>query len=285
MRTYNTVQTSEETNGTTGTSPGSVPFNAAIGKANLGKSGRVIERLQGENDMLKREIKIERIKADDARKEVKVVEEKLDTTIEDYEKRIHDAVVNKTLLKRRDRQLADLTAQVDGERARADAAVERERLWREELERTQQESKTKVEESNAKAEEAQMYAMLMEARNQTLEDHWKHKDDDIAELVVKLDAEIESLVLERRNDDVKIQKLQSLCDQQDEQLKVTEKYNRAIWEQFEAYKMEKEEGLREVKEKLKAQERKNEQMIEEGQALLSQVRFALVLQENSKPAQ
>ena len=287
MRTYNnTPQTSisVEANGITCTSPGS-QWSSAVGRASLGKSGRVIEKLQNENDTLKRELQSERNRADEMRKGFMLAEEKLGYTIEAYEKRLLHADNNEALLKRQDGRLALLKEHLDSERARADAAVESEGSWRAELDKTLEESHAKVEESNAKAEVAQMQAMMMESRNKVLEGHWKNKNDDVRELVSTLTSQIEDLVKERKDDDEKIRKLHNLCEGQAEQIKVAEKANKATWQMFEAYKETSVEGSKEMAETFAVQERQNEKLLQDTQMLLHQIKWAMERQEKHKPTQ
>ena len=279
-RTYsnNNVQTSEESNGSNGASPGSSQWSSAVGRANLGKSGRVIERLMAENDMLKRDLNLERLRAEESKQAVKMAEGRMEALSGEYEGRLHDATITKTLLKRRERQLAELKAQIEGEKARADSAIEREKGWREAMERTEEESKVKVE-------EAQTYAALMEGRNKTMANHWKEQGAQVSKTVGKLGKEIESLVMERRSDDQRMNTLQGLCDQQAEQLDELVKQKLEISAHFEAYKREQEEALRAIKERAVKQERANELALEETQRVLGELKWALGVKRNVKGAQ
>src|SRR5580700_5788764 len=47
-------------------------WSSAVGKANLGKSGRVIDRLMSENDMLKRDLQIAKFKVEESKQDVKM---------------------------------------------------------------------------------------------------------------------------------------------------------------------------------------------------------------------
>lgn len=277
-RTYNTAQASEESNGSNGTSPGSSQWSSAVGRANLGKSGRVIERLMAENDMLKRDLNIERLRSEESKQAVKMAEGRMEALCGEYEGRLHDATVNKTLLKRRERQVAELKAQVDGERAKADAAAERERGWREIKERTEEESKVKVE-------EAHTYAALMEGRNKTMANHWKEQGAEVSKTVEKLGKEIESLVLERRVDDERMNMLQGLCDQQAEQMEELVQQKLKIAAHFEAYKAEQEDALRAIKTRALEQERANELALKETKKVLGSLKWALGVKRNVKGAE
>jgi chromosome segregation ATPase len=232
----------------------------------------------GENDMLKRDLNIERLRAEESRQAVKMAEGKMEALTAEYDGKLHDAAINKTLLKRRERQLSDLKAQVEGERQRADMAVERERGWREELERVQEERKQKVE-------EAQTFAALMEGRNKTLTSHWTEQGVEVDRTVTKLSKEIESIVEERKNDDRKMNMLQGLCDQQAELLSSLEREKQGIKMAFEQYKREQEESLRDIKERARQQEAANEAALMETHKVLGELKWALGVKKNVKGAQ
>ena len=228
--------------------------------------------------MLKRDLNLERLRAEESKQAVKMTEGRMEALSGEYEGRLHDAAITKTLLKRRERQLAELKGQIDGEKARANAAVERERGWKEVMEQTAAESKAKVE-------EAQTFAALMEGRNKTMANHWKEQGAEVSRTVGTLGKEIESLVLERRADDERMTMLQELCDQQAEQLDVLAQQKADIAAHFEAYRKEQEDALRAIKERAVAQERANELALEETQRVLGELKWALGVKWNVKGAQ
>ena len=262
----------------TSESPQTPQWSAAVGKANLGKSGRVIERLMGENDMLKRDLNIERLRAEESNQAAKMAEAKMEAMESEYEARLHEATVNKTLLKRRERQLADYKSQVESEKQRAAAAIESEREWRDAMEKCEEECKQKVD-------EAQLYAALMEGRNKAMTSHWSDQGAEVDRSVVKLGKKINSIVEERKKDDEKINLLKSLCDQQAEQLHQLELEKEGINEAFEAYKKQQEYMLKNIKTKATAQEKENEEILQESKRVLGELRWALGVHKNVRGAQ
>jgi chromosome segregation ATPase len=232
----------------------------------------------GENDMLKREVNLERLRAEECKQAVKMAEGRMEGLAAEYEGKLHDAAINKTLLKRRERQLADLKGQIEAEKTRADAAVESERGWREAMEIVEAEAKRKVE-------EAQVYAALMEGRNKTLTSHWKEQGQEVERTVGKLGKEIGTLVEERRGDDRRMNMLQSLCEQQAEQLGKLRDEKDGIGRMFDRYKEEQEDLLKDIKAKALQQERANEAILEESQKVLGELRWALGVKKNVKGAQ
>lgn len=259
-------------------SPSASSWSAAVGKANLGKSGRVIERLMGENDMLKRDLNIERLRAEESNQAAKMAEAKMEAQASEYETRLHDAAVNKMLLKRRERQVTDFKAQVELERQRTATAVESERQWRAEMEKCQEDCKNKVD-------EAQLYAAMMEGRNKSMTSHWADQRAEVDRAVVKMDKKIKEINLERRKDDEKITMLRSLCDQQAEQLRLLELEKEGINTAFEAYKKQQEDMLRDIKTKTAAREEKNAEILKESERVLGQLKWALAVKKNVKGAQ
>ena len=223
--------------------------------------------------MLKRDLKLKNLQAEEARQAVKMAEGRMEAQMSEYEGRLHEAAINKALLKRRERQLADLKAQVEGERVKREEAERREEEWRECAEGVKWECKMKVE-------EAQGYAALMEGRNKTMTSHWKEQGAEVERTVGKLGKEIDGLVEERRQDDTRMNMLQSLCEQQKEELGRLRVEKDGIGMAFERYKMEQEEQLKDIRSNARRTERENEKMLEESRKVLGDLKWALGVQKN-----
>ncbi|CAI4217037.1 unnamed protein product [Parascedosporium putredinis] len=256
----------------------SQPWDSTIGKAGLGKTGRVINKLVGDNEALKRDIKIERLRADEAKQAAKLVEDKMERLIQDYESRLLEANVTKTLLARKERQVESLNATIELERRKASVALDRERNWREEMEKAQHDAKIQVEDATAQA-------LLMEGRYNSISSHWKDQGEEVKRAATVLRGEIVELVEERRKDDEKIATLQELCDQQDGNIKQLVHQKEDIARQFEAYKQEQENWLRDVKLNAHSREQEQERLLEETRQTLAKLKWALNVKENVKGAQ
>ncbi|KAG4035521.1 hypothetical protein MFRU_001g02900 [Monilinia fructicola] len=253
-------------------------FNSAIGKANLGKSGRVIERLTKENDMLKRDVKIERLRAEEALDQARLAESRFAQENEEWERKLRDAAMNSTVLKRRERQLADAKEKIDAERLKAEKATESELFWKAEMEKLEKECKAKVEEAQSRAE-------LYEERNNIMTNHWKDQEKQATRTVAKLEKEIKTIVNERRADDEKITMLKRLAEQQADQLKILQKEKDDVDRKYEDYKAEKEHSLVEIKENAMKQEKANEEILAETQKVLGELKWALNVKKYVKGAE
>ncbi|KAI0172189.1 hypothetical protein GGR52DRAFT_458059 [Hypoxylon sp. FL1284] len=252
-------------------------WDGAIGKAGLGKTGRVINKLVSDNEALKRDIKIERLKADEAKQAARLVEDKMERMVADYESRLLEANVTKTLLSRKERQVEHLQSDVKMEKKRTADAQERERVWREEMEMSRRDTKVQVEEAN-------VHAALMESRYNTISSHWKDQGDEVKRAMAGMNGRIQTIVEERRTDDEKINVLRDLCDQQDGNIRDLRQQKEDITQQFEAYKLQQEQALKDIKRTAREREEEQEKTLEEARLVLGQLKWALNVKENVKGA-
>ncbi|KAI0900112.1 hypothetical protein F4806DRAFT_278511 [Annulohypoxylon nitens] len=253
-------------------------WDGAVGKAGLGKTGRVINKLVSDNEALKRDIKIERLKAEEAKLAAKLIEDKMERMVADYETRLLEANVTKTLLSRKERQVEHLQSAVELEKKRTADAQERERIWREEVEKSRRDTKVQIEEANA-------HAALMDGRYNAISSHWKDQGGEVKRAMAGLDNKIKSLVQERRTDDEKINVLRDLCDQQDGNIRDLQRQKDEIARQFDAYKREQEQALKDIKTKAREREDEQQRSLDEAKQVLGQLKWALNVKKNVKDAQ
>lgn len=253
-------------------------WDSTIGKAGLGKTGRVINKLVSDNDALKRDIKIERLRAEEAKQAAKLVEDKMDRMVGDYESRLLEANVTKTLLARKERQVESLQAAIELEKSKAEAANERERSWRRELDKIQRDSTVQVDEATA-------YASLMEGRYNAISSHWRSQGDEVKKAVASHRTEIHTLVRERQEDDSKIQTLRDLCDQQDNNIKQLLREKDDIARLFAEYKKTQDDDLKHIRTNAAETEAEQQRLLDEAREALHKLRWALNVKQNVKGAQ
>lgn len=247
---------------------GAPGWDSSIGKAGLGKTGRVINKLVSDNEALKRDLQIERLKADEARQAARLLEDKMERVVGDYESRLLEATVTKTLLARKERQVESLTALVETERRRAREAVERERGCIDEMERLRVESRRAVG-------EASTHAALVEGRYNALAGHWREKGEEVEAKVAEARKEVRELAAERRADDERIAVLGDLCDQQDGNIRDLVRQKEELAQRFEEYKREQERLLADIKAGAAERERKQEETLREATEVLHKLKWAL----------
>ncbi len=253
-------------------------WDSTIGKAGLGKTGRVINRLVSDNDALKRDIQIERLRAEEAKQAAKLTEDKMERMVSEYEGRLLEASVTKTLLARKERQVESLTAAVDLEKKKAQAALESERTWKAEMQKVRADTKTQVE-------QATTHAQLMEGRYNAIASHWREQGDQVKRAVTKMRAEIAEVVDARQHDDDKIQTLRDLCEQQDSNIKGLRREKDDMARLFAQYKQTQDDDLRDIRTNAKKREDEQEKMLTEAREALHKLKWALNVKNNVKGAQ
>ncbi len=258
-------------------SPAPSDWSAAVGGAAMGKTSKVIEKLMGERDALKRNLQVEKLNAEEARTALKMTEERLDSINEEHATELHEAGINKTLLKKRDRQLADLKDRVDIERGRAEAALERERVWKDTLEKTEAECKRNVDEATNRA-------VLAEGRHNAISSHWGDQGATVSQAVTKHKKDIKEILRLRIKDAERMDELQQLCDQQEKALASLQQEKEKIAIAAKTYQEAQEKSLAGIKNDAKEREEAQQKTIEEATEVLHKLKWALNVKENVKGA-
>ncbi|CEJ82657.1 hypothetical protein VHEMI02706 [[Torrubiella] hemipterigena] len=253
-------------------------WDSTIGKAGLGKTGRVINRLVSENDALKREIQIERLRAEEAKQAAKLIEDKMERMMNEYEGKLLEANVTKTLLGRKERQVDSLTAALDAEKKKSQAALESERTWLDELNRVKKDSKIQVDKATTQA-------TLMEGRYNAISSHWRDQGDQVKRAMTKMRGEIAKITEERSGDDDKIRTLRDLCEQQDSNIKELRREKDEISRLFSEYKETQEKELHHIKTNGRETEAEQTRLLADAKETLDKLRWALNVKNNVAGAQ
>jgi hypothetical protein len=234
-----------------------------------GKStSKFIERVMSERDAYKRELAAERLKSKEANDALDFAKAKMDKIISEHESEIHEATINKTLLKRKERQLEDMKGRIDIERQRAEAASEQEKVWKQDLDTLRAQCRQKVD-------EAEGYAAMMEAQNNTMVRHWKNKQAEIEkqkESMQKTHQDVRQLL---RKEAEKTKRLEEICDQYRADNERIQRINEAQNQKHEEYKKTTEDSLQNIKLTGAKFDRKAEKYLLEAAALRDKLRWAL----------
>jgi hypothetical protein len=95
-------------------------WSSAVGRANLGKSGRVIERLMADNDRLVRELKVETMRREEETKRNEATRQRIEGLERTNEMLLHQVSVSEAVVGRRERRIEELKLDLDSARKRAD---------------------------------------------------------------------------------------------------------------------------------------------------------------------
>jgi chromosome segregation ATPase len=162
-------------------------------------TSKFIQRVISERDSYKRELTAERLKCEEVIKTLDYAKEKMDKTISEHELEMDDAIINKELLKRKEGQLEDIKAKIEG-------AMEQEKFWKSEIDTVKAESRQKVM-------AAEDYAAMKEAQISTISRHWQDKQADLD----KQEAKAKKLITDALNllqpEAGKTKRLEEICDE------------------------------------------------------------------------
>ncbi|OAL37432.1 hypothetical protein AYO20_03281 [Fonsecaea nubica] len=214
----------------------SVPWSSAIGHAGTGKSGRVIERLQGDIDRLRREKQLLKTRLEEAEKEnetLKTRNQSLQDRASNYEQS-HEA--NLRQLTRRERQVEELREELRKEKlktaaaeAQAAAAASNEEVWRDHA-------------SQAKALAVQKeveYETVVACRKVDYDRHQSGLD--------KIRSSFDTLLRRQQDDLDKQQKLEIIAEQQRQTIAQLEELTKRLTTNFKAYRYEVDAAISELR--------------------------------------
>ena len=203
----------------------SVPWSSAIGHAGTGKSGRVIERLQGDIDRLRREKHLLTTRLDETEKEketLKTRNQSLHDRTSNYEQS-HDS--SSRQLARRERQVEELREELKREKQKtahaetqAAAAVSSEEVWR------------------AQTNQAKALALQKDSEYDTIVACRKVDNDRHQGGLNKIRGEIDMHLRQKDEDLENHRKLEIIAEQQRQTITHLEDLNRKLTTNFKSYR-------------------------------------------------
>ncbi len=212
------------------------PWSSAIGHASTGKSGRVIERLQGDIDRLNREKQLLKMRHE----EVEKANENLTIRIQYLQDRnsnydqSHESNIRQ--LTRKDRQLEDLRDELTREKDRTARAEEQAQA----ASRSEEEWRDQAHKANAiAAQRNSEYDTIVSCRNMDNDRHQNGLD--------KIRNSFDALMRQQEEDVDKQKKLEIIAEQQRQTIGQLEELTKRLSANFKAYRMEIDhaiEGLR-----------------------------------------
>lgn len=245
-------------------SQGGAEVTMAVGRAGLGKSGRVIDNLQTTNSNLKRELGVARTVADELQRDAANAEAKASQFQEKYESAAREASNYKSMLERSERRLEAAKLQIQEEKKKTDAAKDEELRWRSLMDDVREEARDKVDEANERREQ-------MESRNSILERQMTTLDAKVQRLIQ------EAVVLrqQRSADDTQIQALRAVHVQLNQRIADTNAARDAVTQQYEDYRAENESLTQPIRERCQKLEAEYEAKIKEMNRVCEQMKWTI----------
>lgn len=202
-------------------------WSSAIGHANTGKSGRVIEKLQNEIDRLHRDKLLVKMRHDEMEKSNETLNSRnqyLQDRNSNYEQS-HEASLRQ--LARKDRQLEDLRDEIKRERERTTRAEEQARV----ASLTEEDWRNEASQAKAVAQQKESeYDAIVSCRNM---DNDRHQNG-----IDKIKGSLEALLRQREDDVEKQRKLEIIAEQQRQTISQLEELTKKLTTNFKSYRTE-----------------------------------------------
>lgn len=244
------------------------PWSAAVGGAKNGKSGRVIERLMGENDRLQREKTLASAKYEEELKRSESARSALESLRASNQNLLSMHETDKSLLARKDRKIDELREELESERAKREHAeaetketnAERDtvvsRLMKETMEATEQSKRS-----------TNQYDVLLKS--------WKGQGERYERQTQKLKASIKALQEEMAEDKLKLAQLDLITEQFRQESEKTRQAKDGMMQGFEAYKDEQEKGIKQIRETAERNDQAHEQLLKEVATVLGEMKYVV----------
>ena len=261
--------------GTPTSESGGIPWSAAVGRASLGKSGRVIDRLMGDNDRLRRDKTLATAKLDEELKKSESARSTLEALQVSNENLQSMHEIDRTALTRKDRKIEEMKAELDVERSRRERAEAEVRITR----REREEAVEKYKKEAMKEQEEARYATT---QYDVLSNSWKSMEQKYERQTQKLRADIKILQGSIAKDQQKLSQLEIITEQLRQEGDKTKRAKDKILSDFEAYKEDQGKGLRSIKERAERNDTTNEEILREVETALGEMRYVVNVKKDVK---
>ncbi|KAG6999292.1 hypothetical protein G7Y79_00036g072480 [Physcia stellaris] len=250
-------------------------WSAAVGRASLGKSGRVIEKLMGENDMHRRDKALAKLQRDEEVKQHESTRSKFEALriSHDNLQVIHES--DKAAIARKDRKIEELKAELELERnTRKTAEDETKVARRERDEDVEKYRKEAMQEQEQRRSTTNQYEVLMSS--------FKGLDQQYKRQTQKIRSDLKIFENTIAKEQAAIAQLNIIEDQAKKESARQQKINDDLKTGLEAYKTRIEEFLKDIKEKAESNEHSADEALHEVQSLTGEMRHTINVARNMR---
>ncbi|KAI9681166.1 MAG: hypothetical protein M1817_002448 [Caeruleum heppii] len=243
-------------------------WSSAVGRATTGKSGRVIERLQAENDRLKRELKLETLRREEEQKKGDNARGQMESLQATNANLLQMWEGDKTSLARKERKVEELKLDLEGEKSRRE---EVEAQLKEVIlagEKTEEELKRQAREDSEKAKRSG-------TQYDVLSSSWHQMDQSYRRKTERLKADIEAMTLDGSRDRGKLDSLKIIIEQQRQEIEKMIVAKEGMSRQFDEFKDEVDESARSIREHALDNERRNSEALAETLKVLGEMKHII----------
>lgn len=211
------------------------PWVSTIGHVGTtGKSGRVIERLQADNDRLKRELNAEVTRREEAQRSLQTHKPQLDALREENANLAQMHESSSGLLTRKDRKIAELKEELDHERKRRAEAERRTRDAEKKRDEIEEQSRRKVQQSTEMSKQHERQLSIQQASYAQMSTEYQQRTDTV-------NNQMQTLTKQREEDKRNLAKLEIVCEQMRQKMEHSERLNHDLSDTIDLWKQERDE--------------------------------------------
>lgn len=239
-----------------------------MGRASLGKSGRVIEKLMGENDMHRRDKALAKLQRDEEVRQHESTKSKFEAlrVSHDNLQLIHES--DNAAISRKDRKLEELRVELEQERTLRKSAEDETKLARrerdEDVEKYRKEAMYEQEQHRGAANSYEV-----------LKGSYKGLDQQYKRQTQKLRTDLKAIEDLAAKERATVAHMTIISDQAGKEAARQRMINEDLQAQFEAYKAHSEELLQKIRQLAESNEVSNSQALEEVRGLAGQLRHTI----------
>lgn len=247
----------------------STPWSSAVGHATTGgKSGRVIEKLMTDNDRLKRELKEQIIKGEELQRSLQVTKPRMDALQAENDNLTHARGVDNALLARRDRMIAELKADLQGERKRRELFETRAQVLETERDEAVEEKRRELQTLMESEKHATTHAAILETSHKQLSTTYKTRLESTRKEVVALREH-------REEQEARLGRLDVVSEQMRQELERTRKVQGEMLAKWGELKSALEQRIESVEEESKEECERTRKLSGEMDTVVKQMKWVM----------
>ena len=258
------------------TTDNSEAWSAAIGPAaSAGKSGRVIERLMGDVDRLRRELKLATAKYEEEQRRSESARETLGSLQNKMANLEVICGTTEAALTRRDRRIEDFRAALETEKSLRKKAETEKR----ELSLAAEKTKDVCEKDLVRQKELALYAST---QYDILKNAFQDAQNDYHDRFTKLRGDILTLEQQRQEDQQRFEALDAICAELRVDHDKSGYLNQSILDGYETYKNAREDAISPIVKKAEMDALLSDKVFQEVTDITGQMRYIMNLKKTLK---
>ncbi|MCJ1238992.1 hypothetical protein MMC14_006984 [Varicellaria rhodocarpa] len=245
------------------------PWSSAVGRATTsGKSGRIIDRLMGDNVKLKKELIFANAKMEEEIMKCDAARTALDELRGSNEHFSSMYEVQTDSITRRDKKIEELKAELEMEKSRR-VKAEADMMF---LAKDKNEIVQKCKRETTAARERSESAMN---QYHVLSRSWKGLDEGYRRTTQKLKADFDIVQSQRMKDQQRLAQLEVVSSQLRQQMENSIKAKDKMAKEFEEYKTIKDKSLKDMIERATSNESNSDRTLKEAQEVLGKMKWVI----------